>query len=220
MTEADHSPRFDRRTTIKWMLAAAASMRLRAATAAQPENAGPLHHNGPAQGYGTDPKLQTPHSPGMYWPLTLSPIQRRCATALSDVIIPADQFSPSASSVGVVDFIDEWISAPYPDQVADRAIVIPGLAWVDAEAQRRYGHDFAALDASGQDAICKDICYQPEASAQFQQGAVFFARFRDLTAGGFYTSPAGTKDLGYVGNMPLAKFDGPPPEVLKQAGLA
>ncbi|MSU04882.1 MAG: gluconate 2-dehydrogenase subunit 3 family protein, partial [Pedosphaera sp.] len=28
------------------------------------------------------------------------------------------------------------------------------------------------------------------------------------------------KDLGYIGNVPLAKFDGPPPEVLKHMGLA
>lgn len=220
MTDADQSLRIDRRTTIKWVLVTAASLRLRTA-AALPQLADPeAHHNGPAQGYGTDPRLQTPYSPGMLWPLTLNEVQRRCATALCDVIIPADQYSPSASSVGVVDFIDEWISAPYPEQLADRAIVIPGLAWLDAEALRRHGHEFALLDAGAKDAICRDICYQPEASAQLQQAAIFFARFRDLTAGGFYTSPAGTRDLGYVGNMPLAKFDGPPLEVLKQAGLA
>ena len=28
------------------------------------------------------------------------------------------------------------------------------------------------------------------------------------------------KDIGYVGNVPLEKFDGPPAAVLKQLGLA
>jgi hypothetical protein len=28
------------------------------------------------------------------------------------------------------------------------------------------------------------------------------------------------KDIGYMGNVPLEKFDGPPPAVLKKAGLA
>ena len=28
------------------------------------------------------------------------------------------------------------------------------------------------------------------------------------------------KDIGYVGNVALASFDGPPPEVLKHLGLA
>ena len=50
-------------------------------------------------------------------------------------------------------------------------------------------------------------------------GAKFFARFRDLTATGFYTSPVGMKDIGYVGNTPLAQFEGPPPEVLRKLGL-
>ena len=214
MSETDHSPRTDRRTTIKWMLAAAATARLGGSAV--------VAHSSAAQapGYGTDPKLATPYAPGTLWPLTLDAAQRRCAAVLCDLIIPADQISPSASSVGVVDFIDEWVSAPYPQQRSDRAIVIPGLAWIDAEAQRRFGCELAALDASGHDAICKDICYLPEANVQFRDAATFFARFRDLTAGGFYTSPAGTRDLGYVGNLPLAKFDGPPLEVLKRAGLA
>jgi hypothetical protein len=30
----------------------------------------------------------------------------------------------------------------------------------------------------------------------------------------------GMKDIGYVGNVPLATFDGPPIEALKKAGLA
>ena len=50
--------------------------------------------------------------------------------------------------------------------------------------------------------------------------AKFFAKFRDLTAGGFYTTPVGMKDIGYTGNTPLAKFDGPPLAALKKAGLA
>jgi hypothetical protein len=41
-----------------------------------------------------------------------------------------------------------------------------------------------------------------------------------LTAGAFYTTPEGTRDLGFVGNMALSRFDGPPLEVLKKAGLA
>jgi hypothetical protein len=50
--------------------------------------------------------------------------------------------------------------------------------------------------------------------------AAHFARYRDLTAGGFYTTPQGRKDVRYVGNVPLPRFDGPPPEVLKRVGLA
>ena len=59
-----------------------------------------------------------------------------------------------------------------------------------------------------------------KAASAFQTAAKFFAKFRDLTAGGFYTTPVGWKDLGYVGNVSLEKFDGPPLAALKKAGLA
>jgi hypothetical protein len=176
----------------------------------------------PAAGYGTDPDLLKTYQPGELWPLTFNETQRRAATALCDTIIPADAKSPAASTVGVPDFIDEWISAPYPGHDKDRATVLDGLTWLDAEAQRRFGgsSDFASLILSQRRAICDDICHAPNARPEFKKAAQFFGKFRDLTAGGFYSTPAGMKDLGYVGNVPLATFEGPPPEVLKQLGLA
>jgi hypothetical protein len=50
--------------------------------------------------------------------------------------------------------------------------------------------------------------------------ARFFDMVRDLTATGFYTTVEGMRDIGYVGNTPLDRFDGPPPEVLRRLGLA
>jgi len=48
----------------------------------------------------------------------------------------------------------------------------------------------------------------------------FFERYRALTAGGFYTTPVGVKDLKYVGNVAMATFEGPTQDVLKRLGLA
>jgi hypothetical protein len=59
----------------------------------------------------------------------------------------------------------------------------------------------------------------PRAKRKFKTAARFFARFRNLTAGGFYTTPQGWKDIQYIGNVALTKFDGPPPEVLKYLNL-
>jgi hypothetical protein len=171
--------------------------------------------------YGTDPRLADKiYRAGELWPLTFTPAQRALATCLCDTIIPADAMSPSASAVGVVDFIDEWISAPYPEQQADRATVLQGFAWLDAESSRRFSKATVALDTQQLHAICDDICYVRKARSGFVDAAKFFMRFRDLTTGGFYTTPAGRKDLRYVGNTPLTHFDGPPLEVLKKAGLA
>lgn len=205
----------DRRTTIKWMLAAAAAVPLlehRAWT--QEVTAQPA-----ATGYGTDPDLIKLHRPGEIWPLTLSAAQRRTAAALCNAILPDDGHSPSAESIGMVDFIDEWVSAPYPRQLEDRPLVLEGLAWMDAEAQRRFAKYFVELGEAQQRAICDDICLERNAQTRFARAAAFFNRYRDLTVGGFYSTPTGWKDLGYVGNVPLAKFDGPPAELLQKLGL-
>ncbi|MBC7366481.1 MAG: gluconate 2-dehydrogenase subunit 3 family protein [Undibacterium sp.] len=209
----------DRRVAIKWMFTAAASVAIldRASLGAEPAATGAAKT---AVGYGTDPDLIKIYKPGDVWALTFTDAQRRAAASLCDVIIPADAKSPAASALGVPDFIDEWVSAPYPDHVKDRATVVDGLAWIDAEAQKRFTNDFADLVASQHRAICDDICYTPKAKPEFKKAAQFFAKFRDLTSGGFYTTPEGMKDIGYVGNVPLATFEGPTPAVLKHIGLA
>ncbi|PAW75027.1 MAG: Tat pathway signal protein [Opitutia bacterium Tous-C4FEB] len=204
----------DRRTSIKWMFAAAASIALldeNSLSAATPAS---------AVGYGTDPDLQKTYKPGDLWSLTFTEDQLRTATALCDTIIPADSISPAASTVGVPAFIDEWISAPYPEHDQDRQIVVEGLAWIEAESQRRFQSDFGSLILRQKNALCEDICLVAKAKPEFKTAARFFKRFRDLTAGGFYTTPEGMKDIGYVANVPLASFDGPPPEVLAKLGLA
>ena len=197
----------DRRTTIKWVLAASAAwpvLRPRSGWGAEPAPPSPPK----VKGYGTDPDLLKTYHAGEVWPLTLTAPQRQLATALSDLIIPADEHSPSASSVGVVDFIDEWVSAPYPDCQRDRPVVLEGLRWLETEAARRFGKGFAALDASQQTGICDDICDAAHAAPPYNEAARFFATYRDLTGAGFYSTPVGRKDLGYIGNVPLTKFGG------------
>jgi hypothetical protein len=213
----------DRRTTIKWVLTASAAWPLidgAQADSARAESAAAAAAAPPAaRGYGTDPTLTRNYTPGELWPLTMTAAQRRLAGILADIIIPADDRSPSASAVGVVEFIDEWVSAPYPANSKDRGIVLGGFAWLDAEAARRFGKRFSQLDAAGQHGICDDICDEARAAAPRRAAARFFSRYRDLTAGGFYSTPAGRKDLNYIGNVPLAGNAGPPPALLKALGL-
>jgi hypothetical protein len=152
--------------------------------------------------------------------LTLNPEQRQLAASLSDLIIPADEHSPSASAVGVVDFIDEWISAPYPQQREDRETVLNGFTWLDGEAKHRFEQPFAGLREPQQRAICDSICDASRVPADLKGAARFFSQYRNLTAAGFYTTLAGRKDLKYIGNVALTHFDGPPAELLKRLGLA
>ncbi len=138
---------------------------------------------------------------------------------LADLIIPADEHSPAASAVRVVDFIDEWVSAPYPKMTGTRPIVLEGFTWLDAESRRRFGKGFVALEAQGQSAICDDICDATRVAPERREAARFFAVYRDLTAGAFYSSPIGRKDLQYIGNVPLTHFAGPPAELLAKLNL-
>jgi hypothetical protein len=210
----------DRRTTIKWVLAVSAAWPLRHARDASSADAALAEPLLALKGYGTDPDLLKTYHPGDVWPLTLSAPQRQLAGVLSDLIIPADEHSGSATSVGVVDFIDEWVSAPYPDCRRDRPIVLAGLGWLDAESARRFGKEFVALDAAQQTGICDEICDAARAAPARRDAARFFAVYRDLSAAGFYSTPVGRKDLGYIGNVPLKRFDGPPIELLRKLNLA
>jgi hypothetical protein len=209
----------DRRTSIKWVLAASAAWPLVARQTARANPPGAAPAAPAAAGYGTDPKLIPAYHPGDFWPLALSAAERRLAAVLSDLIIPADGHSPAASEVGVVDFIDEWVSAPYPANLRDRPVVVAGFAWLDSEGRGRFGKDFVELAAPEQRAICDDISSEVRAAPPRRAAAHFFALYRDLTAGAFYCTAAGRKDLGYIGNVPLAHFDGPPPALLAKLNL-
>ena len=199
----------DRRESLQWMLAAATTVGPAWVSAATP----------PLGGIGTDPKLVKAYRPGELWPLSLNAAERRCAAALCALIIPADERSPSAADLEVHVFIDEWVSAPYPQHAKDKALIRQGLAWLDAESRRRFDRDFAGASAEQQRALCDAICWAEKAAPELAEQAAFFARYRDLTSGGFYTTPAGMKDLGFVGNVPLERFDGPPPEVIRLVGV-
>jgi hypothetical protein len=159
------------------------------------------------------------YKPGDLWPLTFNKKQHRTVAALCDVILPADDKSPSASQLKVPDFLDEWISAPYPKQQADQKEILAGLVWLEAESTSRFHKDFADSSEDQQHQICNDICSVEKPSSPMKAGAQFFDKFRELAMGGFYSTPEGSRDIQYLGNVPLTKFDGPPPEVLKYLKL-
>jgi hypothetical protein len=198
-----------RREAVQRMLAAAATISLLDSQA--------FGVPGLPTGIGSDPNL---HNKVIPWDRILTEAELKTVAALGDLIIPADEKSPAASAVGVPDFINEWVSAPYEQQTADRDQVREGLKWIDAESRKRFQKVFIALTPEQQSAICDDICSPAKAAPEFKNAASFFSKFRNLVAGGFYSTPEGWKDLGYIGNVPIAEFPGPPPEVLKHLGLA
>jgi len=191
MDEA-YIPKVDRRTALAWIGAVGALTGTGVVVASC--------HPGekPAKGYGTDPNLVHPLKAP--WPRLLSKDELQAAAVLADFILPASGPAPAASALGIPDFIDEWVSAPYPDQLKDRPVIRDGLkalipAVVKGDAAKR-GAALAALPG-----------------ATDEKTHAFFKRFRALTIGAYYTTEAGFKDIGYIGNVARPHDPGPSDEV-------
>ena len=121
-----------RREAIQWVMGAVAASALPAPAPGQEVGRTPIPQEQAAKqpdplykgGYGMDPNLPKVYKPGEVWPLTFTAPQKKAAAALADTILPRDQFGPAAGEVGVVEMLDEWVSAPYPQQQADRPVVL------------------------------------------------------------------------------------------------
>ena len=210
----------DRRTALKVIAAAAAAPGVLGACETpetDPAATASPGRNPLAAGTKWDPDLLDPVVP---WERSLSEAELETLAALCDTIIPADDVSPAASALGAHEFIDEWVSAPYEGMQRDRVLVRGGIVWLDNESSRRFGARFVRLTGAQRADICDDICRgADEVSEELRTPARFFDKVRDLTATAFYTTRAGMEDLGYVGNVPLPRWDPPPPEVLRVVGL-
>lgn len=211
MDTQDTLTRLPRRKVLQWF-AAVAAVDLSTVP-------GLSQTGGEAVGYGTDPNLAAVYSPGDFWDLILTDGERKTIIALADVILPADDLGPAASQMNIVDFIDEWVSAPYPKQQGDSKVVIPGLKWIDEESNSRFQKNFSDLTEEQKANLCDDLCAEKPKTPALQKGANFFHRFSGICMGAYYNTPEGWTAIGYVGNAPSGVFNGPPQEVLDQLGL-
>lgn len=213
-----HLVAIDRRTTLRWLAAATAAGQLAACGEKFSGLAWPEPPPIKGAGYGKDPDLYEHAVP---WPLTMTKQELATTAALVELILPADADAPSASEVGVHAFIDEWVSAPYPTQQEHRALIIPGLAWLDGEATTRGGQRFDRVTPETRKAIADEIAYAGRVKPGLEKPAEFFARMRALTLGAYYTTPEGWKQIGYPGNNPLVgPYPGPTPEAIDHVRAA
>lgn len=213
-------PTVDRRTTLKWLASAMVSAGV--ARAQVPVGAGadtgagyfylgtPAPARGP--GYGRDPDLLNPAVP---WERTMTPPQLRVAAALCDMIIPADEVSPAATAVGVHEFIDEWVSAPYPNQQQDREMIFDGLEWLERTAREVFAAGFADIADDERAGLLDRIAFADRVEPGLEDTAAFFHQFRNLTLSAFFSTEVGRADIGYIGNVPIVgEYPGPTPEAL------
>ncbi len=134
---------------------------------------------------------------------------------LADMIIPADERSGSATDAGVPEFMDFMMIDQPERQVAMRG----GLAWIDHQAQERFGERFLDCSSTQREQLLDDIAWPERAPRELRHGVAFFNAFRDLTATGFWTSKMGVEDLQFKGNEYVSRWSGCPPEQLRKLGL-
>jgi gluconate 2-dehydrogenase gamma chain len=146
---------------------------------------------------------------GKYAPKYFSPHQYATLVLLCDTIVPRDDVSGGAVEAGAPEFIDLLTSENEEFQL----VLGGGLMWLDNFCFDRYEHVFLECTPAQQKEVLDQIAYRRNATqdVSLSQGIVFFARLRNMTCDGFYTSKIGIADLKYIGNTALAEFPGCPP---------
>lgn len=151
-----------------------------------------------------------------YEPKVFNPHQWKTVHMLSDLILPADGESGSATQAGVPAFVDDWLSI-HEDLV--KTEVLGGLTWIDMECNRQFSHDFIDCSEAQQKQILDRIAYPAKAAPEDSGAVASFNHIRDLVLGGYYSSEMGIRELQYQGNKMLESWDGCPDNAISQLGV-
>ena len=139
--------------------------------------------------------------------------QKKLST-LVDIIMPKDDVSPAATEIGVVDFMEFMMK----DQPGNQTRMRGGLMWLDFEADEKFGKEFNELSESEVIQIVEEVAWPDTAKPEYEGGVRWFNALRNLTCSGYFSTEAGWKYMGYVGNTPNA-WDGVPQEVMDKHGF-
>ena len=154
-------------------------------------------------------------APRPYVPTNFTPDEWRLVRLLVDYVIPRDARSGSATDAKVPEFMD-FIMGEYRNT---QTWMKNGLSWMNAECRRRFSKGFVSCTDAERRQVLDAIAFPKTALAEDKPGVDFFNSFRNLTSSGFWTSRIGVADLGYIGNRPLAKWEGTPPDVRRWLGI-
>lgn len=165
-------------------------------------------------GYGWEPDYFA-LTEGGPWPRILSGLQKRQLEKISDGLLPATETAPPPSEVGVAEFWDEWVSAPYSWQTDTRDYVYNGLAWLDAQCQKMFGKDFIDIDEAELEQLYALWSSISKDEGEQTKIGWFFHHMRYLTIGAYYTTPEGMADIGHIKNVPIqGDYPGPSDEAM------
>jgi hypothetical protein len=142
--------------------------------------------------------------------------QFQTVRVLTDIIIPADDRSGSATDAGVPEFMDFMMI----DRPNDQTWMSDWLTWLDTRSSENFAVTFVDCTGEQRAQVLDAVAWPDRADAADSDGVAFFNRFRDLTASGFWTSRMGIEDLRYIGNTANPNWNGCPPEALARLGVS
>ncbi|MGD0296405.1 MAG: gluconate 2-dehydrogenase subunit 3 family protein [Bryobacteraceae bacterium] len=142
---------------------------------------------------------------GVYKPKGLNAHEYKTLEKLADYIVPVEGTTGGAVAAGA----PEWIDLMASENPQLLAIYTGGIAWLDHAMQRRGAPNFVDATAAQQSAMLDLIAYRKNESAELGPGIKFFDWARKMVVDAYYTSAIGIKDIGYMGNTALSKFEVP-----------
>lgn len=132
---------------------------------------------------------------------TLGSAQQALVTALCDGILPRTD-TPSASDVGVPQFIDLMLTEWYDEEDRDR--IVNGLGAIDAVARERGGAAFADLGEAAKNDVLETL---DSRRGDRGEAARTFGNLKSLAVYGYFTSEPISKDVLKT-EIYFADFDG------------
>jgi gluconate 2-dehydrogenase gamma chain len=142
---------------------------------------------------------------GVYKPKGLNAHEYKTLEKLADYIVPPDGVVGGATAAGA----PEWIDLMASQNPQLLAIYTGGIAWLDHAMERRGAPNFVDATAQQQIAVLDLIAYRKNESPELGPGIKFFEWARKMVVDAYYTSAIGIKDIGYMGNTALSKFEVP-----------
>lgn len=137
---------------------------------------------------------------GVYKPKALTQHEFDTLKMLCEIIVPG-----AASKGGATEFID-LLSSQNPEMMG---IYTGGIAWIDEEMRRQYHAEFLAAKDDQRKALLDVLAFTKNRTEANAPGIKFFAWARRMTVDAYYTSAAGMKEVGYMGNRAIKEFHTP-----------
>lgn len=149
------------------------------------------------------------------WPKILTDDHRAQLEKFSDLILPATDTAPAPSAIGIGDFFDDWVSAPYPYMTGTRREVYEGFAWMDAQAQRLFGVEWMGTTEAQAKQILDMMRDGEGKDGPLSRPSGMYLHLRKIIIGAYYTTPEGEADLGHIAAEPISgDYLGPTGEAL------